>query len=364
MFARNEKISVVQLNLMLIFYLLNTTVLFLPASLAKINNNSVLFMTVFWSIFSVCWGCFLVFWGRKIPQYTAVEWYEMSFGKNIGKVLAIFLGVSLIFYGAMEVRIFAELVLGYMLPKTPLWLVVLVLVIMVGFSGSGGIESNGRLAEILAFFVFVPLFFVLMAVAFSVDFARVLPVYAVGLPELWKGGNEFAAIFQGFVLLLFVFPFLKNDGEKSWTISVSVAIYGLFVCVVALLCVAIYGGELLGEKLFPTLQMLERVSFQGIFLTRQDAIVLWFWFASTVIFSAGMILFANLTKKKVRKDNKDVCRIICVIMFIFALIPRDLATVYEIRRSVIPWLNGLFLLVLPIATAVIYYVKRGEGKVE
>lgn len=66
------------------------------------------------------------------------------------------------------------------------------------------------------------------------------------------------------------------------------------VTVIVLRCLANYGEGMLAAKLLPTLQMLERVSFTGVFLTRQDLLLLWFWMASAVLFLSGVVFFGSL----------------------------------------------------------------------
>lgn len=360
MFAKNFKISKLQLNLMLLFYLFNTTLLFLPSALAKINSTYLIFVTVFWGFISVLISALLVFFASKSKDFIAVDWYISTFGNFVGKIISCILIVSLLFFASLEIRVFSEIVMGYMLPKTPIWVIVSVVTFISFYCKIGGIEANARLAEILTFFVFVPLIIVIIGVALSVDFYRIMPINTPSLKELWQGGNDFATVFQGFFLLLFIFPFVKNNDKNNMFTIFTVLCYGIFVSIMVMLCTAIYGGELLKEKLFPTLQMLERISFQAFFLTRQDSLVIWFWFASTILFSSGMMLFSDISRKRLNEYNKNQSIIIPVIVFIFAILPRDLSAVYEMKREIVPWINALFLLILPIIILIIYYGKRGD----
>lgn len=360
MFAKNFTISKLQLNMLLLFYLFNTTLLFLPSDLARVDANSVIFIAVFWAVTAVLLGSFITFFGSRKLNFNAIDWYVFSFGNFIGKAISWVLFFSLIFFAGLEIRVFSEIVLGFMLPKTPVFAVVLLMVLIAFYCAKGGIEANGRLAEILAFFVFIPLFVVLIGVLFSVQFSKILPMGTPNLEQLWQGGNDFANVFQGFFLLLFVFPFVKNANDKKFFTAVSIVGYGIFVVIMVVLCMAIYGGDLLAEKLFPTLQMLERVSFRGIFMTRQDALVLWFWFTSTILFSSGMIFFANISKKSIENSDKNSYAIIILFVFLLAILPSDLSTVYEMKRTIVPYLNAIFLVVLPIVMLIIFFKKSGD----
>ena len=94
------------------------------------------------------------------------------------------------------------------------------------------------------------------------------------------------------------------------------------VTVIVLLCLANYGEGMLTAKLLPTLQMLERVSFTGVFLTRQDLLLLWFWMASAVLFLSGVVFLAPFWDAAMQTGGKKAkalalggaCGFVCVVI--------------------------------------------------
>ena len=249
-----------------------------------------------------------------------------------------------------------------MLPETPIWLLITVLLLLCGFGAKGGEESSGRTAEILFYVVFIPLVVVLIGVALSAKYGRVLPIEIPSMGEIWKGGVFFSPIFQGLTILLFVFPYLDMPKKSGKRVFFTCMIATLSIGTLVFLSLAVYGDEVLAQKLLPTLQMMERVSFTGIFLSRQDVLLLWFWMASVFLFVSGILflsttLCVRLGKKEEEKKRKWLY-ILMPIVLVIALLPEDLSAAYTWRLKIAPWLNGIFLVLLPISIIGISAIKR------
>ncbi|MFI3175726.1 MAG: GerAB/ArcD/ProY family transporter [Bacillota bacterium] len=384
MFANNQKIAVQQLYTLCLFYFFNTTLLFLPSEIVLQVKESSGFVVLFWCAVSVLLAYFLLYVGKTIPEFTAIEWYTHTFGQWFGKLIGGFLIFTLLFYGALELRIFSEIIIGYLLPKTPLLLVLALFGISIYYSASRGIETMGRVSEILAFFVILPFAVILISVLLSLggDYSRILPMTMPSAEQLSQGGAIFSPMFQGLLLLLFVFPYLEEQKKHVRGVALLTLVMGGVVLLVLFLNLGVYGYEVLGKKLLPTLQMMERVSFSGIFLTRQDSFFLWFWFASTVIFLSGMVFFATTgaisicnresvadqTSEAIDnetdyiKKHKLPTAVATLIVILLAWLPKDLSVTYVIRNTLVPWCNGVFLFVLPCICLFIEKIKRGVRK--
>ncbi|WMI81246.1 GerAB/ArcD/ProY family transporter [Anaerotignum sp. MB30-C6] len=362
MFAENQKISVRQLESMLLLYFFSTAVLFLPSEVAVIAGNSCWIVTIIWGIIISLTAVFLVYLGKKHPTYTAVEWYENAFGRAIGTVFSFGLGAKLIFDGALELRLFCDVISSSMLPRTPLWLLVVLVLILCGLAAGQGSECSARAAEILFFVVFVPLVVVLIFVAISTGYSRVLPIQIPNVKNIWGSVGFFGPLFQGLVILLFIFPYLEKRSHSGRRIWVTCMVATVAIAVLVFLSLAVYGTEVLSTKLLPTLQMMERVSFSGIFLGRQDLFLLWIWMVTVFLYVSGLLFFGTdlctrIFRSKAQKRNGWLFLLI-PLLFIVALLPPDMASAYWLRVRVSPWLNGVFLLVLPFVALCFDAIKR------
>ncbi len=365
MFAENHKISVRQLETLLLLYYFGTTVLFLPSDAAVTTGNACWIVTVIWGVASSLLAIFLVYCGERHPSYTAVEWYRSSFGKFLGTIFAFGLGGKLIFDGAMELRVFCDVISSSMLPRTPQWILIALTLILCCLAASYGAECTARVSEILFFLVFVPLIFVLIFVAISADYNRVLPIQFPSLTGMGESMPFFAPLLQGFMIFLFIFPSLEKRRHMKRRIWLTCLFATGVIGVLVFLSLAVYGTEVLSEKLLPTLQMMERVSFSGIFLGRQDLFLLWLWMVTTFLYVAGMIFFGielcnRIVGNKKEKGNRWLI-LLAPLIFIVALLPKDMAGAYWLRIQVVPWTSGVFFILLPVLMLFIDVIKRGSS---
>lgn len=354
MFAENGKISLRQMQALLLLDCFGTAVLFLPAAFAQLSGRAC------WLLALVCGGCFallslllttaIIRIGKRYPDGMLVEWCRGGFGRFFGNLLLLGLGVKLLLDGAAELRSFGEILCRMMLPATPLWMIVLVILAVSDILAAQGLEGRGRAAEILLLFTAIPLVLIWLAVACSAEYGRMLPLSLPAWAEIRAGLPAMSVVLQGLLFLYFIPPYLKKPQKMRRAVLHSTLLSAGIAAAAVLLSLAAYGVEILAEKPLPALQMMERVGFSGIFLTRQDIVLLWFWFASVCMFLSGTIFFGSLLG--LRMLHQGDCRsrygrlAVLVLLFAAALLPQEFLLFWRNRLS--PWGNGIYFLLLPL----------------
>ena len=362
MFAENRKISIRQLQMLLLLDCFGTAVLFLPAELAQISGRGCFFAALLGGLGASAVSFLLTAVGKRLPDGTVVDWCRGAFGNVLGTIILLGLAGKLLFDGMLELRIFSEIICRFMLPATPVWVLSLVLLLVAGALAAQGTECRGRVAEILFFLVAIPLALVLAAVAVSTRYQRVLPLELPSVSGIGAGLAEMSIVFQGLIFLYFIYPDLKKPVRlavwKSCLLTTAV------VTVMVLLCLANYGEGMLAEKLLPSLQMLERVSFTGVFLTRQDVLLLWFWMASAVLFLSGVVFFGSLLGTQLCRQAEERRKIwlwvVLAVLFAASFLPESLAAAQRLRLALSPWLNLAYLVGLPVL--LLLFGKKGGEK--
>ena len=149
MFAENRKISIRQLQMLLLLDCFGTAVLFLPAELAEISGRGCFFAALLGGLGVSAASLLLTAVGRRMPNGTVVDWCRSVCGNAIGTILLLGLAGKLLLDGMLELRIFSEIICRFMLPATPVWVLSLVLLLVAGALAAQGTECRGRTAEIL-----------------------------------------------------------------------------------------------------------------------------------------------------------------------------------------------------------------------
>ena len=362
MFAENRKISLRQLQVLLLLDAFGTAVLFLPAELAQINGRTCWVMALLGSIVFVLSAFLLAKVGEGMSMGTVVDWCRNTFGYILGTAILAGLALKILLDGVLELCIFSEIICRAMLPNTPVWTIKLILLLVAALLGAQGTECRGRSAEVLFFAVILPVLIVLLAVVVSAEYGRVQPVRMPAVASMGEGIFAVSIVFQGLTFLYFIFPMLqKKENAVSAVVYSSLLSAGILTTVV-FLCLAVYGEEVMAEKLLPALQMLERVSFTGLFLTRQDLLLLWFWMASVCIFLSGTLYYGSFLARKLFRQKAEKRKNWfwgwLVLLFGVSLLPENMAEAYRLRLMVSPWLNLIYLLILP-AVLLIMGKRRG-----
>ncbi len=361
MFAENRKISLRQMQALLLLDCFGTAVLFLPAELARTEGRACWLTALVCGLIFAGISLLLTAVGNKLPDGTVVEWCRNAFGTILGNLILLGLAAKLLFDGVMELRLFSEIICRSMLPATPVWVISPVILAAAGALAAQGMECRGRTAEVLFFFTAIPMLVILLAVAISAEYGRVLPVEFPSLEGLKTGIPALSIVFQGLVFLYFIFPDLKKPQKAQKAVLLSGILSAAVVALIVFLCLAAYGKDVLSQKLLPALQMMERVSFSGIFLTRQDVLLLWFWMASVCVFLSGTLFFGSLLGVRMcrQEERKRKQWLVWILALLFAasFLPENLSAAYELRLKVAPWLNGAYLLILPLS--LLLFAKKG-----
>ncbi len=349
MFAENGKISQRQVQVLVLLDCFGTAILFLPAELSELSGRGCFFTALCGGLGMALTSLLLTTLGRW--GGTVVDWCKDAFGNTLGTVALLGLFGKLLFDGMLELRIFSEVICRSMLPKTPVWVIAIGLLFVAGALAAQGVECRGRAAELLFFLVVIPLVPVLLAVVLSTDYRRVLPLALPTPAEAGLGFLEMSIVFQGLIFLYFVAPDLKNP--MRLTVWRSCLWITAVVTGIVFLCLADYGEELLATKLLPTVQMLGRVSFTGIFLSRQEVLLLWFWMVSVTMFLSGVVFFGTFLLRQLcgraakMKRKGGLIWVMLGLLFFAAWLPESLAAAEQLRLTVAPWLNLAYFLGLP-----------------
>ena len=352
MFSDNHKISLRQLQAMLLLYFLGTSSLFLPAELAAESGRACWIVMLCGGLAASLFSLVLTTLMARAPHWTGVEWVRYGFGNLLGTVFAVGFALKLAIDAMLELRIFSEILCRTMLPQTPVWVLVAVLLLLSAFGVARGIEGQARAAEILFFFVFVPFLLLLAGVALTIDEAYFLPLDLPDFTMLRKGAAAIQPLFQAMLFLLFLPPYLEKPTQTKKSVLGVCLTTTILMSVVTFLCLAVYGVEALEHKIFPTLQVAERISFSGIFLGRQDIFLLWFWMVSAFLYISGALFFGSVCSARILRQKQKKQRywlfLWVPILFVGAMVLQDMESAYAFRNLIQPFLSAFLLAVLPL----------------
>ncbi|MDF2686928.1 MAG: spore gernimation protein [Clostridia bacterium] len=247
---------------------------------------------------------------RLLSLYPGKDLFDiliLTFGKIIGRIVAVFYILYSFSLGGLVFRNYGEFINTVALPETPLFVTILSLGLLSIIAVRLGIEVMGRTAALFLPIILLILAVVQLLVLPEVHFNYLKPVLAEGIgPVLMGGFKVFSFPFAETVLLIGVFSSLKT--KKS---PFKVFYWGILISVITIMILTVRNTGVLGnmaDKLyFPAYEAVSRINI-GDFLQRMEVTVSFVFFISVFVKSSVCLLVTSkgIAKMFNLKDYRSI----------------------------------------------------------
>ncbi len=294
-----------QLVSMIILFQIGSSTLFMLGSEAK--NNAWLSVTLAFAA-GMLLLCFVYLpLHKSLPEANLIEMLHILLGKYLGFVAGLCFTVYFIYKSIRNVREFGDLMVLYMLPGTPLWVIMLVITLIGAFAIYKGIEVFFRLSELIlpAVLLFYLLLFALLFISGLIDFKRLLPIAEDGWWIIVKTAVPTVLSFPFGEMVLFLM-FWKHFNEKKYIFRLTFIGYSIsgFIIIITNVLIITTLGALAGTAMIPLMFAASLIEIGGI-IERVDPIVniLLFngvFFKQTAYYLGAVIALSQLLRIKYR----------------------------------------------------------------
>jgi spore germination protein (amino acid permease) len=268
---------------------------------------------------------------KRMPEMGFTQIAQALFGKITGSLLIIMFIAYVIFFHSIVVRVFAEVTKLYLLPQTPLAVVLFMYVVVIVYVGSKGARVIGRLNELMFYILLIILLILIIPIG-QTDYTNLLPVGQAGFGKIVSGALTTAYYYAGIEILLVFYTLVskKEDVLKAGCRALSITVI-LYLAVV-IICQLAIGVDVLQRIIWPGLILLKVV--QVPVLERLEFVFLFFWLgtgarpAINMGFAASLSL-SQLLKIDQQKFNTYSLMFIGLCLYIMALVPYDVLTAFK-----------------------------------
>lgn len=195
--------------------------------------------------------------GKRHLGSNMVQMFQALMGKVAGTICILVFAFYLIGATTVLLGVFARLIQLFLLPKTPLWVVVLLAMMCVIYAVSKGGRVVGRLNETLFFGLVLSMFFIVIPVYYSHDLTNLLPLGELDVGELLRGAFYTITTFAGAEILLVLYSQVDKPEEVKVAamnaLGLSVATY----LIVAICCLLVFGAERMARFTWPGVTILK-----------------------------------------------------------------------------------------------------------
>lgn len=288
---------------------------------------------------------------------------ETNIGRISAKIFAIILSIYFVVSIAFGLRIFGEVIKMYLLERTPMEFIILVLILTGTYLVRGGIIPILKFNEISFWLMFVPMFLVLIFAVKGSDFSNILPVFNEKPSNYLRALLSATYSFGGIEIAYVVIPYLRDKKNIKKTLGKSIFFITFFYTIVVILCLAFFTKYHTKTLLWPTITLIRSIVIPGAFVERWEGIVMAIWILFYFTTFVNIFFFAtDLIKDTFNLENVKISVIFVVpFIYIIALYPQNIAELYDYLNKVTPIFSTFSFIVLP---AVLILANRIRGKGE
>ncbi|HET7657573.1 MAG TPA: endospore germination permease [Bacillales bacterium] len=277
------RISTTQLMLLLFIMVNSSAVLLAPSITGKYADENLWLSPALGSISGLVVILTAMGLDRYFPRKTVVEYGEKLLGSIVGKIIGLMFLFFLLHVEGLIMRQYMEFVSGLFLDRTPMFVIMGGMALLVSFTARGGIEVVGRVAQLI---VPATLFMWTILLLFTIpnwDFSNLYPLTQKGFMGALRGSVVPESWFSELFLVTFLLPFLKSNGRKRiglWGILV-VLFTVVNLCAVNLITVLVF-GHLVPTLTYPVMTLIRFINIADFF-QHIDALLLVIWVSGVFI---------------------------------------------------------------------------------
>jgi spore germination protein KB len=361
---KQEKLSPLQLFYVMTAFEAGSSVVFGIGAEAKQDA---------WLTFGVGMLCsFVLVWvySKLMEQYpgdTLVQMIPKIVGKVLGYPLCLIYIVYFLYLASRALRDFGELIIGTLLTGTPIIVVIGSFAAVILYSLRGGLETFGRIGEIIfpGWLVSITLLWIILFSSQVMDFGQLRPVLEDG-GRIWKAAFPVVVTFPfGEMVLFTMFGPAFRDPKKIKTVGMAVVLTtGLLLMINMINILSVIGPQILGKEQFPLLTAAKMGSI-GDFIEHIDALLVITMVAGGFFKTGGWLYGAALgTAQLLKLENYQTVLIpIGVIAVPLSLmIAANFTEHVDIGLRVVTWYVHIPIqIVIPACLLGISFIRKTFG---
>ncbi|GGG61079.1 GerAB/ArcD/ProY family transporter [Paenibacillus radicis (ex Gao et al. 2016)] len=358
----NPMINVRTFTILVIFFMIGTSILITPAGLANEAKQDAWIAAIAGVIIDCMLALLYVMLGERFGHKTLIELCLAAFGKWAGALLALCYIVFFFILASLMIGDLGFFLTTQIMPETPIEILQILFVAVVVAVIRAGLVVYSRAAEI--FFPLLVFMFslLIMSMLHIIDFRNFQPALEFGLKPVLKGGFSFYGL-QEIIVLLMLYPYVKRSGSRKNAFVGGVMVGGIFLIITTACCIGVMSSLVTSNQLYPAYVLAKKISI-GHFLERIEGVMMFIWIISIVIkviitFDAAVLGLAQVCKLK---ESKPLVIPVGFGMIVMALLcyPNTIFIQDFLSKNWSPF-STIFMIFVPLLLLLTLSVRKGMG---
>ncbi|KGP91294.1 hypothetical protein N780_07990 [Pontibacillus chungwhensis BH030062] len=290
-----EEINVRQFMVFLFLFVIGTSILLSPATLANIARESAWISVVSALIIGTAFILFFLLISIWHPEQNIVDLNRLLFGKWVGTVFSLLFILFALVSSATVLWTIGHFMVVQVLHETPQAFIHILFMFVVIYGTYLGIETVARAGELFFPYVAVLLLIILVFSIPSIDLNYIKPYFETGIQEIFKGAwFDLSVSTFPLIVLFMVYPKLVQDKKKVVKKVTLAYILGMLTILAAtFITTSVLGVAYISHHLYPTYVLAKTLNIEGL-IQRVEVIIAVSWIL-TIFFKLSLYFYAAVT---------------------------------------------------------------------
>ena len=300
---------------------------------------------------------------------------QICFGRRAAQGILIYFWIKFVVAAIYALRMFWAVISQTFLTEISDWLIVLMAAGAAFYIASRGVETEGRLSEIITWVAVIPIFIVVVLSMSQFQISRLVPLHIENTRYLLQNSARIWAALSSVEILLFLLPYVKKTQRRRRYFLCDVVVAGAVALLVLAACIGVLSAPGAAAETWPSVILMQIVKLPGQFISRQEGVLLGFWMPAAMMLLAGYLLFSNHIARKIlpARCKKWTALVTTILIYLGTLTIRDFKhfeTIYlkwQFWLGILPTVVLLIVILLKMKKTVKnkqYSVQRGQRKKE
>ncbi|GAE30178.1 GerAB/ArcD/ProY family transporter [Alkalihalobacillus hemicellulosilyticus] len=181
----NREITVLQLTVILVSTNIGVGMLAFPRFVALEAETASISATLFGSMIALIGVMSIAYLGKVYDNKTFVGYSRQILGKKLGAFFIMIMILFFIILTGLELRQFGEVIIGSLLPKTPIYVPMMMIAFICMLASFHSMNVFAYVHLFYIAFTVAPITFILLAATREIDWIYVQPI--LGNETSWGG---------------------------------------------------------------------------------------------------------------------------------------------------------------------------------
>jgi spore germination protein KB len=330
-----------------------------PGVLARFVGPAAWYVTLISAAVGIIGFTFIYLLLKRFQGKDIIEIFELSLGKIIGSIFSAILAAWLVFYVSVRLREFAEVLIVYVLPLSPLEFIMLIFMTVITILCFLGLEPIARFAKLVAYVLLFGLIVVLVLSFQNYEFHHLFPILGNGIGSTIINGARRSSPYGEVIILAVVAGSLQGTSHIKKSGYISLVLSGLLISACLLGITLAFPYYVAQEMTSPMYELTVLIDY-GRFYSRLDAIFLFIWIISTMIAVSILFYCSVSTYCKMFRIQKirPVILPFSIIVFCAAVAPDDITSVILGLVQQIREYGWIVFFVLPLIALIVAKIRK------